>query len=65
VSFGLTEDRLELQRWVHEFAADVVRPAAHGFDEREDFRWPAMVGSVRPPGGPVLHRPAVRIEPCC
>ena len=25
----LTEDQLELQKWVHEFAANVVRPAAH------------------------------------
>jgi hypothetical protein len=38
VSFELTDDQRELQGWVHRFAADVVRPAAHECDEREDFR---------------------------
>ncbi|TFV64035.1 UNVERIFIED_ORG: acyl-CoA dehydrogenase [Bacillus sp. AZ43] len=42
VSFDLTEDQLELQKWVHEFAADVVRPAAHEYDEREDFPWDVL-----------------------
>jgi alkylation response protein AidB-like acyl-CoA dehydrogenase len=42
VSFDLTEDQLELQKWVHEFAANVVRPAAAEYDEREDFPWPVL-----------------------
>jgi alkylation response protein AidB-like acyl-CoA dehydrogenase len=42
VSFDLTEDQRELQDWVHRFAADVVRPAAHEYDEREDFPWPVL-----------------------
>jgi alkylation response protein AidB-like acyl-CoA dehydrogenase len=42
VSFDLTEDQLELQKWVHTFAADVVRPAAHEYDEREAFPWPVL-----------------------
>ena len=42
VSFDLTEDQIELQKWVHEFAADVVRPAAAEYDEREDFPWPVL-----------------------
>ncbi len=42
VSFDLTEDQLELQKWVHEFAATVVRPAAAEYDEREDFPWPVL-----------------------
>ena len=42
VSFDLTEDQVELQKWVHEFAANVVRPAAHEYDEREDFPWPVL-----------------------
>jgi alkylation response protein AidB-like acyl-CoA dehydrogenase len=42
VSFDLTEDQLELQKWVHEFAADVVRPAAAEYDEREEFPWPVL-----------------------
>ena len=47
VSFDLTEDQLELQKWVHEFAAGVVRPAAHGYDEREDFPWPVLQEAAR------------------
>ncbi|UOY00303.1 acyl-CoA dehydrogenase family protein [Blastococcus sp. PRF04-17] len=42
VSFALTEDQLELQKWLHEFAANVVRPAAHEYDEREDFPWEVL-----------------------
>jgi alkylation response protein AidB-like acyl-CoA dehydrogenase len=42
VSFDLTEDQLELQKWVHQFAADVVRPAAHEYDEREAFPWEVL-----------------------
>jgi alkylation response protein AidB-like acyl-CoA dehydrogenase len=42
VSFELTEDQIELQKWVHEFAANVVRPAAAEYDEREDFPWPVL-----------------------
>jgi len=42
VSFDLTDDQRELQRWVHDFAANVVRPAAHEYDEREDFPWPVL-----------------------
>ncbi|WP_409330139.1 acyl-CoA dehydrogenase family protein [Trujillonella humicola] len=42
VSFDLTEDQTELQRWVHDFAADVVRPAAAEYDEREAFPWPVL-----------------------
>jgi alkylation response protein AidB-like acyl-CoA dehydrogenase len=42
VSFALTEDQIELQKWVHEFAATVVRPAAAQYDEREDFPWPVL-----------------------
>ncbi|WP_456592846.1 acyl-CoA dehydrogenase family protein [Blastococcus sp. SYSU DS1024] len=42
VSFDLTEDQIELQKWVHEFAANVVRPAAHEYDEREAFPWEVL-----------------------
>ncbi|WP_239520222.1 acyl-CoA dehydrogenase family protein [Blastococcus saxobsidens] len=42
VSFDLTEDQIELQKWVHEFAANVVRPAAAEYDEREDFPWAVL-----------------------
>ncbi|MGY1752211.1 acyl-CoA dehydrogenase family protein [Blastococcus sp. SYSU D01042] len=39
VSFELTEDQIELQKWVHQFAEDVIRPAAHEYDERETTPW--------------------------
>ncbi|MGY2002768.1 acyl-CoA dehydrogenase family protein [Blastococcus sp. SYSU DS1024] len=42
MSFDLTEDQIELQKWVHEFAANVVRPAAHEYDEREAFPWEVL-----------------------
>jgi alkylation response protein AidB-like acyl-CoA dehydrogenase len=42
VSFDLTEDQVELQKWLHEFAANVVRPAAAEYDEREAFPWEVL-----------------------
>ncbi len=41
-SFELGPDHVELQQWVHRFAADVVRPAAAEWDEREEFPWPVL-----------------------
>jgi alkylation response protein AidB-like acyl-CoA dehydrogenase len=40
--FELDEDRLELRAWLHEFAADVIRPAAAEWDEKEEFPWPVL-----------------------
>ncbi|MXG91301.1 acyl-CoA dehydrogenase [Nocardioides sp. YIM 123512] len=31
-----------MRSWVHDFAADVVRPAAAEWDEREEFPWPVV-----------------------
>src|ERR671912_742840 len=44
VAFNLTldEDQLQIQKWVHDFAEGVVRPAAHEWDEREEFPWPIV-----------------------
>ena len=36
-SLHLNEDQLQIQKWVHDFAEDVIRPAAHEWDEREEF----------------------------
>jgi alkylation response protein AidB-like acyl-CoA dehydrogenase len=33
----LNEDQVQIQKWVHGFAEDVMRPAAHEWDEREEF----------------------------
>jgi len=38
----LNEDQLTLRDWVHDFAADVVRPAAAEWDEREETPWPII-----------------------
>ena len=42
--FGLepTPDVREMRDWVHEFARDVVRPAAAEWDEREQTPWPII-----------------------
>jgi acyl-CoA dehydrogenase len=36
-SMQLDEDQTQIQKWVHGFAEDVLRPAAHEWDEREEF----------------------------
>jgi alkylation response protein AidB-like acyl-CoA dehydrogenase len=41
-SFELGQDHLDLRAWVHTFAAEVVRPAAAEWDEREEFPWPVV-----------------------
>ena len=41
-SLALTQDQKDIRDWVHGFAADVVRPAAHEWDEREDTPWPII-----------------------
>ncbi len=39
-SMALNEDQTTLQAWVHGFAEQVMRPAAHEWDEREETPWP-------------------------
>ncbi|MFZ4516124.1 MAG: acyl-CoA dehydrogenase family protein [Acidimicrobiia bacterium] len=41
-SLELNEDQLQIQKWVHDFAEDVVRPVAHEWDEREETPWPII-----------------------
>src|SRR3954454_16026256 len=41
-SLDLNEDQLQIQKWVHDFAEGVVRPAAHEWDEREETPWPII-----------------------
>jgi acyl-CoA dehydrogenase len=36
-SMQLDEDQTQIQKWVHGFAEEVLRPAAHEWDEREEF----------------------------
>src|SRR3954462_12947892 len=41
-SLDLNEDQLQIQKWVHDFAENVVRPVAHEWDEREETPWPVI-----------------------
>src|SRR5437660_9512435 len=41
-SLELTQDQKDIRDWVHGFAADVVRPAGHEWDEREETPWPII-----------------------
>jgi alkylation response protein AidB-like acyl-CoA dehydrogenase len=41
-SLALNDDQIQLKDWVHDFAKNVVRPAAEEWDEREEFPWPIV-----------------------
>src|SRR5947209_19964851 len=41
-SLELNDDQQELRKWLHEFSAEVIRPAAHEWDEREETPWPII-----------------------
>ncbi len=41
-SLNLNEDQIQIQKWTHDFAENVIRPAAHEWDEREEFPWPVV-----------------------
>jgi alkylation response protein AidB-like acyl-CoA dehydrogenase len=41
-SLELNEDQLQIQKWVHDFAENVMRPEAHEWDEREETPWPII-----------------------
>ena len=38
----LNQDQKDIRNWVHGFAKDVMRPAAHEWDEREETPWPII-----------------------
>src|SRR5437588_5703719 len=42
IGFDLTQEQKDLRDMVHEFARDVIRPAASEYDEREETPWPIM-----------------------
>src|ERR1700757_2384432 len=46
-SLELNEDQLQIQKWVHDFAESVIRPAAHEWDEREETPWPIIEEAAR------------------
>ena len=41
-SLSLNEEQQQIQKWVHDFAESVVRPAAAEWDEKEEFPWPIV-----------------------
>src|SRR6202044_3968080 len=41
-SLTLGDDLVQMKDWVHEFAANVVRPAGAEWDEREETPWPVL-----------------------
>jgi alkylation response protein AidB-like acyl-CoA dehydrogenase len=41
-SLDLNEDQVQIQKWVHDFAENTIRPAAHEWDEREETPWPVI-----------------------
>jgi alkylation response protein AidB-like acyl-CoA dehydrogenase len=46
-SMALNDDQKTLQEWVHGFALNVMRPAAHEWDEREETPWPIIQEAAR------------------
>ena len=45
--FSLNEDQLQIRKWVHDFAEEVIRPQAHEWDEREETPWPVIEEAAR------------------
>ena len=41
-SLQLSDDVIEVRDWVHQFATEVIRPAAAEWDEREETPWPVI-----------------------
>ncbi len=46
-SLELSEELRDTRAWVHEFAANVIRPAAAEWDEREDTPWPILAEAAK------------------
>lgn len=41
-SLQMSEDNEQIQKWVHDFAETVIRPAGSEWDEREETPWPII-----------------------
>lgn len=46
-SLQLSDDVIEVRDWVHRFAAEVVRPVAAEWDEREETPWPIIAEAAK------------------
>ena len=65
-SLDLNEDQLTLGKWVHDFAANVLRPQAAEWDEREEFPYPVVeeAASIGLYGWDHAQRPDRAVDPC-
>jgi alkylation response protein AidB-like acyl-CoA dehydrogenase len=43
----LNGEQKRVRDWLHGFAADVIRPAAAEWDEREETPWPVIQGAAK------------------
>ena len=41
-SMKLSDEQIQLRDWVHDFAANVIRPVAEEWDEKEEFPYPVV-----------------------
>jgi acyl-CoA dehydrogenase len=46
-NLDLSDDQRDIRDWVHGFAANVVRPAASEWDEREETPWPIIAEAAK------------------
>src|SRR5215217_7003929 len=46
-SLELNQDQLDVRDWVRGFAQNVIRPAAHEWDEREETPWPIIAEAAK------------------
>jgi acyl-CoA dehydrogenase len=46
-SLELSQDQKDIRDWVHGFSEQVVRPAAHEWDEREETPWPVIAEAAK------------------
>ena len=55
-SLALNDDQIQIQKWIHDFAEDVIRPAAHEWDEKDEERqFRHGLNDVQPAEGHLRH----------
>jgi hypothetical protein len=64
-SLELSQDQQDIRDWVHGFAEQTVRPAAHEWDEKEEFPWPVVQEAADARVGPGVLRHSRRRQGGC
>jgi alkylation response protein AidB-like acyl-CoA dehydrogenase len=59
----LNDEQKEVRDWLHGFAADVIRPAAAEWDEREETPWPIIQEAARSASTPSTSTPSSTSTP--